>query len=75
MRENGKDDIIFWKLLYQLNPRLKGFYWMGRTYESLPAFGRDVLEKLWDKDRSQYTYFNSILSKKLMSQYVMMAEP
>ena len=46
VRENGKDDIIFWKLLYQLNPRLKGFYWMGRTYESLPAFGRDVLEKL-----------------------------
>ena len=75
VRENGKDDIIFWKLLYQLNPRLKGFYWMGRTYESLPAFGRDVLEKLWDKDRSQYTYFNSILSEKLLSQYVMMAAP
>ena len=74
-RENGKDDIIFWKLLYQLNPKLKGFYWMGQTYESLPAFGRDVLEKLWDKDKSQYSYYSSILSEKLLSQYVLMAAP
>lgn len=74
-RENGKDDIIFWKLLYQINPKLKGFYWMGQTYESLPAFGRDVLEKLWDKDKSQYSYYSSILSEKLLSQYVLMAAP
>lgn len=74
-RENGKDDIIFWRLLYQINPKLKGFYWMGQTYESLPAFGRDVLEKLWNKDRSQYGYYSSILAEKLLSQYVMMAAP
>lgn len=74
-RENGKDDIIFWKLLYQINPKLKGFYWMGQTFESLPAFGRDVLEKLWDKDKSQYSYYTSILSEKLLSQYVLMAAP
>ena len=74
-RENGKDDIIFWRLLYQINPKLKGFYWIGQTFESLPAFGRDVLEKLWDKDKSQYSYYNSVLSEKLLSQYVQMAAP
>lgn len=74
-RENGKDDIIFWKLLYQINPKLKGFYWMGHTFESLPAFGRDVLEKLWDKDKSEFSYYSSILSEKLLSQYVQMAAP
>ena len=74
-RENGKDDIIFWKLLYQINPKLKGFYWMGQIFESLPAFGRDVLERLWDRDRSQYPYYNSILSEKLLSQYVQITQP
>lgn len=74
-RENGKDDIIFWKLLYQINPKLKGFYWRGQIYESIAAFGREVLEKLWDKDTSQYSYYNSILSEKLLSQYVLMAAP
>ena len=74
-RENGKDDIIFWRLLYQINPKLKGFYWMGHTFESLPAFGRDVLEKLWDKDKSLFPYYSGILSEKLLSQYVQMAAP
>ena len=74
-RENGRDDIIFWKLLYQINPKLKGFYWKGQTYESLPAFGRDVLEKLWDKDYSLFPYYASILEEKLISQYVLQAQP
>ncbi|MDO4338003.1 MAG: protein kinase [Eubacteriales bacterium] len=74
-RENGRDDIIFWKLLYQINPKLKGFYWKGYTYESIPAFGRDVLEKLWDRDHSQFPYYASILEEKLLTQYVLHAQP
>lgn len=74
-RENGKDDIIYWNLLYQINPKLKGFYWLGKTYESLPAFGREVLERLWEKDYSQFPYYASILSEKLLSQYVRQFAP
>lgn len=74
-RENGRDDIIFWKLLYQIHPKLKGFYWKGKTFESLPAFGRDVLEKLWDRDHSDFAYYASILGEKLLSQYVLQAQP
>ncbi len=74
-RSNGKDDIIFWKLLYRLNPKLKGFYWKGEVYESLPAFGRDVLEKLWKHDKSQYKYYESVLNEKLLTQYVMQVSP
>lgn len=74
-RENGRDDIIFWKLLYQIHHKLKGFYWKGQTFESLPAFGRDVLEKLWDRDHSQFSYYASILGEKLLSQYVLQAQP
>lgn len=74
-RENGKDDIIFWKLLYQINPKLKGFYWKGQTFESIAAFGRDVLEHLWDKDESQFPYYASVLSEKMLSAYVNQAAP
>ncbi|TEB07767.1 Serine/threonine-protein kinase pkn5 [Pelotomaculum schinkii] len=74
-RTNGKDDIIFWKLLYQINPKLKGLYWRGQVFESLPALGRDMLERLWKKDKSQYPYYTSILTEKLLSQYVAMAAP
>lgn len=74
-RENGKDDIIFWKLLYQINSKLRGFYWKGQTFESIAAFGRDVLERLWDKDESQFPYYSSVLSEKMLTAYVNQVAP
>lgn len=66
----GKDDIIFWDLLYKIYPELNGFYWMGQTYESLPALGRDMLEKLWRNDKSNCSYWDSILENKLLTNYL-----
>ena len=69
-RTAGKDDIIFWDLLYKIYPELNGFYWMGQTYESLPALGRDMLERLWRNDKSNYSYWDSILGNKLITNYL-----
>ena len=66
----GRDDIVFWDLLYRIYPDLRGFYWMGRVYESLPALGREMLEKLWRGDRSDFDYWNGILENKLLSGYL-----
>ena len=66
----GTDDIVFWNLLYRIYPELQGFYWYGRTYESLPALGREMLEKLWAKDHSDYDYWNSILKNELLSKFL-----
>lgn len=69
-RTAGKDDIIFWDLLYKIYPELNGFYWMGQIYESLPALGRDMLERLWRNDRSNYSYWDGILGNKLLTNYL-----
>lgn len=69
-RTAGKDDIIFWNLLYKICPELNGFYWMGQTYESLPALGRDMLERLWKRDESNYLYWDKILENKLLTNYL-----
>lgn len=66
----GKDDIIFWRLLYKIHPELKGFYWMGQIYESLPALGRDMLERLWRGDEANFAYWDSILENNLLSNYL-----
>ena len=66
----GKDDIIFWDLLYKIYPELNGFYWMGQIYESLPALGRDMLERLWRNDKSNYSYWDGILGNKLLTNYL-----
>ena len=69
-RTAGKDDIIFWDLLYKIYPELNGFYWMGQIYESLPALGRDMLERLWRNDKSNYSYWDGILDNKLLTNYL-----
>ena len=66
----GKDDVIFWNLIYKICPELNGFYWLGHIYESLPALGRDMLENLWQNDKSDYTYWDSILENNLLSNYL-----
>lgn len=73
-RTVGKDDIIFWNLLYKIYPKLNGFYWMGQSYESLPALGRDMLERLWRNDKSNYLYWNEILSNRLLTNYLSKVE-
>ena len=74
-RENGKDDIIFWQLLHRLCPQMKAFVWNGKSYESLSAFGRDVLERLWVQDHSQFPFYNSLLSEQLLSAHVKATAP
>lgn len=69
-RTAGKDDIIFWDFLYKIYPELNGFYWMGQIYESLPSLGRDMLEKLWRNDKSNYSYWDGILENKLLTNYL-----
>ena len=69
-RNAGKDDIIFWNLLYKINPELHGFYWTGQVYESLQALGCDMLERLWKNDKSNYAYWDSILRNKLLTSYL-----
>lgn len=69
-RINGRDDMIFWKLLYKLSPNATDFYWKGRTYQGLPALGREILEKLWENDTSNDTYYNEILEEKILTNYV-----
>ena len=55
------DDLIFWTTIYKLAPELKTFYWKGKSFESLPALGRSMLEKLWKNDMN-LDFSNKIFS-------------
>lgn len=72
MRTNGKDDVIFWKLLYKLNGNTTEFYWKGRMYQGLPALGREVLENLWKNDTTNDSYYYEILNEQVLSNYVLL---
>ena len=69
-KTSNNDDLIFWNLLYKIYPELNGFYWMGQIYESLPALGMDMLERLWKNEKSNYAYWDGILANKLLTNYL-----
>lgn len=64
------DDVIFWNTLYKLDSKLTALYWRGKTFESLPALGRAMLEKLWKGDKSDYAFYDSLLKEKILTRFV-----
>ncbi len=67
---SGHDDLVYRSVLYRINPSLHSFCWQGRRFESLPAFGRQMLEKLWDQDHSDDAFLREILKEHVLSAYV-----
>jgi hypothetical protein len=64
----ANDDIIFFRLLYKLDPDMVSFNWKGKITESLPALGRSVLEDT--QNGKNIAYNAEILDKCVLSQYL-----
>lgn len=69
--QSGKDeDVVFWKLLYKLAPDTKAFFWRGKIFSSLKSFGEDMLSNLRSSNARAQVFWNEILDKRLISQYL-----
>ena len=66
---NANDDLIFWNLLYKIQPDLRIFFWKGRIYQNIADLGKEMLNLLWANTASA-DYWNGILSAKLLSSYL-----
>ena len=66
----ANDDVIFWKLLYQIEPALRTFLWRNYKYESLDELGNEILNKLRANDTSDEAIWDEILRHELVSYYV-----
>ena len=69
--QRGTDpDFAFWKLLYKLAPDVKEFFWKDKMYPSLKKLGQNMLTKLRLGDESDKNFWDEILDKHLLSQYL-----
>lgn len=74
-RSSGKDDFIFWKTMYALQPKTKDFFWKGQVYIGLPALGRALLEQLRKNSTAMNEYIDGVLKEELLSKYITMKSP
>lgn len=73
-RAVGKDDFIFWKAMYALQPKTTDFFWKGQVYMGLPALGRALLEQLHKNSPSMNEYIEGVLREELLSKYITMKD-
>jgi serine/threonine protein kinase len=73
--KGGDDDVIFFKLLYRLDPKTIAFFWKGKSYQGLTPLGRSLLEQLWNGEKSNLSFFDDVCSKRLLSIYVTQVDP
>lgn len=73
-RASGKDDFIFWKTMYALQPKTKDFFWKGQVYIGFPALGRALLEQLRKNSSSMNEYMDGVLREELLSKYIAMKD-
>ena len=73
-RAVGKDDYIFWKTMYALQPKTKDFFWKGHVFIGLPAFGRALLEHLRKNSTAMNEYIDGVLREDLLSKYITMKD-
>ena len=68
--KDADDDLIFWKLLYQIEPTLRVLLWKDRRFESLEAMGTEILSDLRSGKTASNALWHEILDKELLSYYV-----
>ena len=66
---HGDTDMIFFKILYEMDPDLQDFVWKGRKYKDLSEIGAKLLECLRKNDESMNAFVDEILQKRTMSTY------
>ena len=69
--ESGaNDDVIFWKLLYQMEPSLRTFLWKSYRYESLAELGDEILANLRTENGINIGFWTELLQCELLSYFV-----
>ena len=69
--ESGaNDDVIFWKLLYQMEPSLRIFLWRNYRYESLAELGNEILANLRTENGINVGLWTELLQCELLSYFV-----
>lgn len=69
-KRGENEDVAFWKLLYKMSPDVNTFFWKNQKYESLNAFGTDLMEKLRSGNVEECPVWNEMLSYGLISSYM-----
>ncbi len=68
VKNSANEDVIFFRLLYKLDPDMVSFNWNGKISESISALGRNVIDDT--RKGINGNYYCSILENCILSEYL-----
>ena len=63
-------DVLFFRVLYKLDPTLSDFIWKGHHYNSLESFGKEVQDKLWHYKSPDMSVIDDVLKNRVITEYL-----
>lgn len=69
-KHGENEDVAFWNLLYKMAPGMDALFWKNQKYESLNAFGTDLMKKLRSGNVEECPVWSEMLSYGLISSYM-----
>jgi len=68
---NGNDiNLVYWRFIYRLSPKMKNFFWADKNYPSLANFGQDVLNSLRSNNLVNRPFWDEVMAYHLSSEYL-----
>lgn len=68
---NGKNtDLVFFSLLYRLDPEYKAFCWKGNNFDSITALGEYLLKAMNERSTMKDSFINEVMDNRLISEYI-----
>ena len=67
-------DLLFFRILYQLDETFEGFVWKGHMYNSLESLGKELQDILSNDQKNKLDFFNEIIKNRIISEYLNIME-
>lgn len=70
LKDQGRGDLIFQNILYDLDPGTRKFFWKGQVFAGLHEFGATLLQALWDGDAARAEFAEEILGGGILGAFI-----
>lgn len=63
-------DVLFFRVLYKLDPTLSDFIWKGQHFNNLESFGKEIQDRLRYSKKPDMSFTDDVLRNKVISEYL-----
>lgn len=68
--QGESEDLLFWMVLYELNPSFRDFVWEKKKFDNLSSYGNDIFSAIQEGEESALDLCYFLLRHRVFSTYL-----